>query len=205
MRWRGIPFQPDMVRAIMEGRKTQTRRVLVPQPTQAQDGQYDVHDRRGSWIGAIGTRGHCVSCPYGDIGDGLIVQEAITHDGGFEFLGTRYAIDGAPVLLGGQKVPWTWKPDALPSRHMRRDLARTFLEVTNVRVQRLHAISQDDARAEGYPSDDWARDHGFFSAQYAPVVWYGDLWERVNAARGYGWYVNPWVWAITFTITEKRP
>jgi hypothetical protein len=78
---------------------------------------------------------------------------------------------------------------------MPRIASRILLEITDVRVERLHEISADDCRAEGHPTD-WSRSPDIKVHNDAARDWYMDLWESIN---GHGsWDANPWVWAITF-------
>lgn len=73
--------------------------------------------------------------------------------------------------------------------------ARLWLRVTDVRVERVQDISEDDARAEGYPYFDFATN--------MPVLTdFTSLWDSINAKRGHGWDTNPWVWVITFELAE---
>lgn len=208
---RGILFSTPMVRALKEERKTQTRRVTLPVPPET---------LRHAWYKApvYGWTNETFPaktwekrrCPYGYIGDRLWVRETFAIleisknlDGEIDastwtaaipkkresWLGVQYAADGG-------EGPWR------PSIFMPRWASRFTLEITDVRVQRVREISQEDAKAEGYP-EEWARQNGFVPTR-APVLWYADLWDSINAKRGFGWDVNPWVWAITFKRVDAQ-
>jgi len=102
----------------------------------------------------------------------------------------------------GEGFPW------FPSVHMRRDLSRLALEVAEVRVQRLQDITEEDARAEGVPEEalviKGALKIGDENPKpsethvFSPTYKFAILWNRINAARGFPWASNPWVWAVTF-------
>lgn len=96
-----------------------------------------------------------------------------------------YRADGWEDMQANYDLKWR------PSIHMPRHACRITLEVTNVRVQRIQDISEEDARAEGvYPQD---------AIINASCRWlFRRLWDSINAKRGYGWDANPWVWAVTF-------
>lgn len=188
MKERPIMFSSPMVRAILEGRKTQTRRV-VRQPRR-KDGAKLLPDL----LQKIGV-GH--ACPYGVPGDRLWVRETLKR-GWMPHLLTgeptgadraEYAADGEPVLLELDfDAAWQWQRPTLPAIHMPRWASRLTLEVLSVRVERLQAISEEDALAEGLddcPACDSARDE--FRA----------VWDSINADRA-PWASNPWVWVVEF-------
>lgn len=196
-----ILFKGDMVRAILGGTKTQTRRVIKPQPPEDvgriygpelyEPARYDkngdmypgkpifgIYDEDGEW-GA--------KYPY-CIGDNLWVRETWSNDNGK----IKYRADG-PSLENGYEIGFlstTWRP----SIFMPRSASRITLEITDVRVQRVQDISEDDAFAEGIGEGDWLGD---------PVGEYKILWNIINAKRGYSWESNPWVYAVTFKVLEK--
>jgi hypothetical protein len=169
-RERPILFGGPMVRAILDGRKTQTRRLSAPWrwPQHDDDRAYAV-DR----------------CQYGRVGDRLWVREAIvcTSRSGDDIATANYAADGALCPLDR----WPWQRGRLPGIHMPYGLRRITLEIANVRVQRLQEISEEDARAEGVIP-------GALGGHYAA---FSCLWDDVNGRRA-AWASNPWVWAITF-------
>lgn len=157
-RERPILFRGELVRAILEGRKTQTRRpVKLPSP----DGEVYI-DPGGTIFGpgpyvknykagpdADPPMHPRILCPYGYPGDRLWVREAFTHITG-NGIRVHYRADGEPTDRDGNVLPtepglcrW-W-----PSIHMPRSASRLSLEVVSVRVERLHAITEEDARAEG--------------------------------------------------------
>jgi hypothetical protein len=219
MKERPILFSGAMVRAILEGRKTQTRRVVKPSRAYPFDfvggGPKDgpdwnnpecwgfEHPDHGWWLlkGCAGESDiHQIPCPYGQIGDRLWVRETWSADFAGHYPHDRvwYAADDDRVhdidVRDGVRgiyspesdvhVPFRWRP----SIHMPRWASRITLEVTGVRVERLQSISEADAIAEGcvVGPDRTAR-------------WdYILLWDSLNATRGYGWDVNPWVWVVEF-------
>ena len=182
MKERPILFSGPMVRAILSGAKTQTRRVIKPQPVYLTDfwtpmwgwkedtimGGYDV-----SWCADAPPEAIVEFCPYGKTGDQLWVRETHLVTAGGAVL---YKADH-PDLISGY---------CRPSIHMLRQHSRITLEVTSVRVQRIRDISHQDGRAEVFDSLD-----GFAL-----------LWDRINAKRGYGWHANPWVWAVEFRAVK---
>jgi hypothetical protein len=78
---------------------------------------------------------------------------------------------------------------------MPRWACRLVLEIVNVRLEPLNAISIEDACAEGWPTE-YAKSHA--AEKCYPIAWYGALWDSINAKRGFGWDKNPWVWVIEF-------
>jgi len=177
---RPILFSGPMVRAILEGRKTQTRRMVKPQPAIATPGCFDV-----------------TKCPYGVVGDCIWVREtwARIHDGILHKLdpepdirtphgngwSTVYRADGEPYHWSDYGVPWR------PSIHMPRWASRITLEIVSIRVERLQDIREEGASAEGV---DWGTRRVFA---------FRDLWDSI-----YGnWDANPWVWVVEFRRVEK--
>lgn len=187
MKERPILFSGPMVRALLAGTKTQTRRVVKPS---AMLGGWETgHNARGDitsrWPLACGLKP--ARCPYGQPGDRLWVREAFAGSIAYERHGYPlkewgnklwYVADGEP--RSGQ---WT-RPR--PSIHMPRCLSRITLEVTGVRVERLQDISEADAIAEGIG-------HGDVDAAVAD---YAALWEQINGPGS--WDANPWVWVVSF-------
>lgn len=203
MKERPILFNGDMVRAILDGRKTQTRRMVKPQREgpawsvkPAQNPRYERHTH--DWWLPTGTKPYSAlpSCPYGAVGDRLWVRE--TFSGDFEVEGMKpsewssytpiwYWADGNPPY-----GDWT-KPK--PSLHMPRKACRLVLEITGVRVERLGDISNDDAKAEGYPAEREA-DGGSVDSW----MWFRDLWDGIYPEQTFK--DNPWIWVIEFRRVE---
>jgi hypothetical protein len=192
---RPILFSGPMVRAILDGRKTETRRVCNPQPKNR-----PILDSFGLTVGADPKKdgeewldadcinpGVAMVCKYGYSGDRLWVKETFIYRAQKTAVIRRAELEatdpsevsGVGAMYGG------WKP----SIFMPRWASRITLEITSVRVERLQEISEGDARCEGV--DDEVRD-GFARAAFVK------LWQSINAKRGYGWQSNPWVWVITF-------
>jgi len=203
MRERWILFSGAMVRAILDGRKTQTRRVIKPQPD----------NTLGSFASLLGQR-----CPYGQPGDRLWVREMwrlvrVNAGTNCEFLDVQYRAgfavrsrENCVDMAANQLTSAKWEMGERcafdrwrPSIHMPRWASRITLEVTGIRVDRVQDVSEADARAEGVTAtygtarqDDekrWRADH---RAEFAK------LWDAINAKRGYGWDTNPWVWVVEF-------
>lgn len=177
---RPILFSGPMVRAILEGRKTQTRRVVKlprgivslyrPFPNEPQNVQGVDQD------GLIGWYAVPSACPYGVPGDRLWVRESFARSD-FGKNGYLYRADGELKVI-------SWSP----SIHLPRAACRLVLEVTDVRVQRLQEISDADARAEGCETNVVCPD---VRANYRAV------WDSLNAKRA-PWTSNPWVWVVEF-------
>lgn len=195
-RERPILFSGPMVRAILEGRKTQTRRVVKPQPN-----EYSAHC---GWVGGPSLpegEGACkckpIRYPYGVPGDRLWVKEAIAldfKDG--EYAQSSYVADGDLTKADA----WPWKLKTLPAMFCPRGLSRLTLEVKAVRVERLQEISQADAQEEGMrgPLIDIELDRIVNQVGVSPREAYGRLWDSINAKRGHGRETNPWVWVVEF-------
>ena len=201
---RPILFSADMIRDILEGRKIQTRRVIKDID------KWDIgclrDDRRiGKPIGEVeffyyDDRGYTrIEPPLGRAGDRLWCKEtwAIASwlqpvgDEIHRFEGVRYrATDSADGII-------QWRS----SIHMPRWASRLTLEITEVRVEQVREISHEDIVAEGLPYSlcIYADEEGYkdFDA-IEHVDLFADLWDSINARRGYGWDANPWVWCISF-------
>jgi hypothetical protein len=187
---RPILFQGDMVRALLDGRKGQTRRLVKPQPEVSDKGHL-----MGEWLrkpldGLLlpQLQDITIHCPFGQIGDRLWVRESIVRGYCGDMDMSRYAADGMPTVADA----WPWKRNNLASIHCPRGLSRILLEVTGVRVERLNDISEADAKAEGCePSIVGADlDHLKYRAGYQT------LWERINS--DVIWEANPYVWVVAF-------
>jgi len=190
---RPILFSGAMVRAIIEGRKTQTRRVMKPQfpkdtvyPFADQGKSCIDHPTRG--FGAMPARTSCgadfdnfVKCPCGRVGDTLWVRETWAPHG------ERGAIYQA-TNIAYAVARWH------PSIHMPRWASRLTLEITDIRVQRLQEISSEDAVAEGFYQA--VRESADGIGQDV-IGWYRGVWNSINAKRA-PWSNNPWVWVLTF-------
>ena len=191
-----------MVRALLAGTKTQTRRIAKPV-------------RHPDW-GNLYSPGALVrehepmhvihrACPYGQPGDQLWVRETwldlqgtgierVTGDLG------RYAYAAyTPPGSHGDECRKNYGLKWSPSIHMPRWASRITLEITGVRVERLHDISAEDAIAEGVRvhEDHHGKPRGSI---YSPVQAYRDLWESINGAGS--WEANPWVWVLEFKRVE---
>ena len=179
-----IIFSTEMVRAILDGRKTQTRRIIKPEPNYMKEfGETDDNVKHN-----IAKR----VCPYGQVGDTLWVREALYCDEKGHF--GRYKADNKPV--GGElPLVWCWKTKHLSGRFMPKIQARIFLEITNIRVERVQDISEKDCYAEGITEDEAIK---YWHDGPQPVWAFSDLWDSLNAKRGFGWDKNPFVWCIEF-------
>jgi len=190
-----ILFSGAMVRALLEGTKTQTRRAVKLQ-VQHDDswvgGWKIVHKRVTQALLTFNQLGgkllgsDAAICPYGQPGDRLWVRETFCDldDGEFE-----YRADGE---CDPNVVPrWT------PSIHMPRAASRILLEIVSVRVERLQDISEKDARAEGVTIEN-RHMAGYCAGQFLPpsIRAYRDLWESISGDGNWG--ANPWVWVVEF-------
>lgn len=185
-----IIFSTDMVKAILDGRKTQTRRILRPQPY--------LYIKKWVWAfrkGKLSTDGYWLEhCPYGQVGDRLWVRETWRTERRIDSYSVGNVMDAPSFSLwykttsfGDGTVEFDQQKDGAgkwrPSIHMPRWASRITLEITGIRVERLQEIDYEYNK-EG--CKDWT------SFVY--------LWDSLNAKRGYGWEVNPWVWMIEFKV-----
>lgn len=194
MKERPILFKDEMVRAILAGHKTQTRRIMNPQPSesfQPQIGEYhrtmtDPRDgeqfpSKELFWGASDENEDYPS-PNGKIGDRLWVKETFCD------VGINPAKEKAHAVLrfrADGKEGYVWKP----SIFMKREYSRLPLEIVSVRVERLQEITRGDAMAEGCPFSNMADGPD-------PRQWYREMWESINGKGS--WDKNPWVWVIGF-------
>ena len=192
-----IIFSGEMVKAILEGSKTQTRRII-----KHKDGVDDAYRRQLSlqdtgrekdWI--IETKlGETLErdYPYGTQGDRLWVRETI--DNGRDpknpqVVTPTYRADGSKVKMELAWYQGISKGKTTSSIYMPRWASRITLEIESIRIERLQEITEEDAIAEGiFVESPSVRHIDFF--EY--------LWDSINFSRGYGWQTNPWVWRIQF-------
>jgi len=222
-----ILFNDEMVRAILEGRKTQTRRPIKPQPAECR------------WIDRILTmkwkstifNPHrvkprneiLVGCPYGQPGDRLWVRETfgvispesvgdeqwyqIRQKRSFRIHPESNRVDGIAGAIYRADGEFEFAPGYEkwhPSIHMPRWASRIDLEIASIRVQRVQDISQRDALYEGCPggrSELNRRTVEMLSDSgtgAAMRVWFRQQWNAIYADRGLSWDINPWVWVLVF-------
>lgn len=229
MKERGIIFNAEMVRAILDGRKTQTRRIVKSVPATHNFHGWVMSSTRakdeGKACWAIGDSPLLkepirLNCPLGKVGDRLWVRETwgvVSHEFDDDGLMIDYVPDRPTKVV--REMPYghgyytghvvysadgdfTWGDDDgcidgrscwKPSIHMPRWASRITLEITNVRVERLNDISNDDAKSEGcwYGCGGGVPDKALTPSDQFPTLWeeiYGDG----------SWSSNPWVWVIEF-------
>ena len=174
---RPILFNSQMVQAVLAGTKTQTRRVVKPQPEiyESRHGATSLRWRGGVLDTPLNIAPYQLRqlCPHGAIGDRLWVRETWASD---DSTTAYYRADGETYNAG---LPWR------PSIFMPRWASRLTLEITDVRVERVQDISRKDAKDEGV------------------LLNFHLLWDAINAERGYSWDSNPWVWAISFQRVQQ--
>ena len=197
-----ILFNTEMVQAILDGRKTVTRRCVKPQPSKVRDITIK-EDNKGKYVWGYVDYGDSVAIkdipfPY-QPGDIIYVRETwsdhyVPDDHGKPNLEYCYKADGTDIkgeCLPGENNRW------YPSIHMPKEAARIWLKVTDVRVERLQNMNVHDAIAEGalrYP-EEWIWKEAF-----------QNLWDSTIPKHDldkYGWNANPWVWVIEFERTVK--
>ncbi|HCB0080241.1 TPA: morphogenetic protein [Klebsiella pneumoniae] len=209
---RGMIFNGEMVRAILDGRKTQTRRIVKLQPDE--DGLAKVTN--GPWVD---TSERNYRCPFGDVGDRIWVRET--------FQGPLFDYEQMEAYLedssrfekpefcqyaadGGHRPEYQDADDNLrhgwrPSIHMPRWASRIMLEITDVRVERLNAISEEDARAEGIIDGGCLNcgepePCGCANPEPDATDAFAYLWQSIYGQES--WNANPWVWVLEFKRVE---
>ncbi|MGU5885890.1 hypothetical protein ACV1E2_25900 [Klebsiella pneumoniae] len=199
MKERGMIFNSEMVRAILDGRKTQTRRLV-----KGTDGavkfckEWDINGEEIFVV--LGEKDHtgmnpvlgAISCPFGAVGDRIWVRETWAEAGAsapdLKLYRANYP-EHVPSIYENvppaEEIRWT------PSIHMPRTASRILLEITDVRVERLRSMSQDDARAEGVIAASGPMEAGLA---------FRELWDSIYGEES--WKANPWVWVIEFKRVE---
>lgn len=198
-RERPILFSGAMVRAILDGQKTQTRRVIKTYQDERCPGWLFAKVRGGLVAGIQEGeliepyRGIVTLNPYGDKGDRLWVRETWMCD---EY-GRRHQSQGMVHYRADAESAGAWRP----SIFMPRWASRITLEITSVRVERLQEISERDVVAEGIGQYTFAR--GAISDNPPDTRWkFIELWDEINSKRGYGWDSNPFVWVVSFALAR---
>lgn len=216
---RPILFSAAMVKAILDGSKTQTRRAVKGNPVDMVRLMHKVAALDG-YDEPTGFYGFCpsprvirkhVRCPYGQPGDRLWVRETWGYTGH-----GVWTIGDARMASGNGKAVYRADGDAgvggwFPSIHMPREFSRISLRVTDVRVERLHDISEADAKAEGVEIDEetgayWGAEGGGVmpgaTSRYSrATLAFADIWRSINGEAS--WVANPWVWAVSFTVEKS--
>lgn len=188
MKERPIIMGAESVRAILEGRKTQSRRAIKPQPKfiGAPNVPFKTDDANPKGI---------INCPYGKVGDRLWVRETVFFETFHQQSDEELERDGFNPNIG----VWVYRADNhdyptitanwTSPMFMPREASRITLEITDIRVERVQDITEEDAIAEGVES-------------FNTVASYSYLWDSLNAKRGYPWESNPWVWVVTFEVVR---
>ncbi|WP_416406559.1 hypothetical protein RCH27_08875 [Paracidovorax citrulli] len=207
MKERPILFSAPMVRALLAGSKTQTRRPLKPQPAPNHP-----HDGGTKWVlkdglhVPVGSVGHLsvrekqgLRCPYGQPGDRLWVREAWRTVAEADALPPRDLNEAHRIWNEADAPHQPGAGKLRPGMFMPRWASRTILDVTAVRVERLQDISDEDCVAEGCGATKDAIGVHFTTppAETIPRGMFRDLWESINGPGS--WDANPWVWAVTFS------
>ncbi|HBX6081507.1 TPA: hypothetical protein ACHTYV_000670 [Klebsiella pneumoniae] len=236
---RGMIFNGEMVRALLSGRKTQTRRIV-----KGTDGavkfckEWDINGKEVFVV--LGEKDHtgmnpvlgAISCPFGAVGDRIWVRETwatLGNEDGccIDWEGNlckgdersaariyRASCKQRPGDYGLWSIPDDayWKPHTKehkfegawrPSIHMPRWASRILLEITDVRVERLNSISQEDAQAEGLELTGWRptySDPDSGGEVMTPYDNFAELWSSIYGDES--WKANPWVWVISFERVE---
>ena len=207
MKEHGLIVATSGVQAIFDGRKTQTRRVMKPQPElipadvpQDKEQPYWWSCRAVQSMVRLPDDMGCMPsfCPYGQVGDKLWVKETYVIEADMDYgysnqpIPHYKATEPEPNIVRGSQGDLDDTTKWSPSIFMPRWASRITLEITGVRVERLQEIPWQDCKKEGVVPE--------IGSIYCET-WreaFEKLWDSLNAKRGYGWNTNPWVWVITF-------
>ena len=172
-----------MVRAILDQTKTQTRRLILPEPDRI---------KRIARVQRAMRDGEFIRCKFGAPGDRLWVRERWAMDGQqVVFVAdTACGLKAAGALPQAANGLQRWRPSYM----MPRPACRIVLEITSLRIEHLANITRTDARAEGFPRDGASDD---------PIAWFRDLWDGLCKPE-HAWSKNPWVWVIGFHRLETE-
>lgn len=212
---RPIIMTGESVVGILNKSKFQTRRVVNPQPLVDTTGKglIDTYWLGKPFNGLLLPKisDMPIHCPYGQIGDRLWVRE--TWQSGKPALPNGYGFVPAQKPKRGQKIIYRadvddWIPSMTwrPPMFMPRWASRITLEIVDVRVERVQDISGEDAAAEGITLPRCGCEVCIHSSQMCPadqsahILAYAEVWDEINAKRGFGWRSNPWVWVLSFRL-----
>jgi len=222
--YHGIPivgrmplFTADNRQAIRDDRKTQTRRIMVPQPASDIAGFMNCgtngwNSYRINETGEVEYLNQYQRCRYGKPGDVRCMTEPLMRiDDTACYRDDYKGYFGIPVisLLTSKPLKWRWKRDHLSPIHMPTEAARAVCKIVDIRIERLQEISEEDAFAEGIEPYNTYRDQCdsegefMYSEPWQDVVGpFSALWDSINEKRGYGWNVPQLVWVIEFEKLE---
>lgn len=191
---KGILFSTEMVKAILEDRKTQTRRVVKDEFCR-------------EWLAAFpeGKRSLPKYCPYGKPGDLLYVRETWCNPTGSEIDSSSicYKADWSEGITSHKKNKGIWKP----SLHLPKAGSRIWVMIEDIRVERVQEISEEDAKSEGIRriGTDSEMSYKSYAVNYEvgvfPYVSFLTLWQKINGRDS--WDANPWVWVVKFRVLSK--
>lgn len=206
MKERPILFNSEMVRAVLDGRKTQTRRVMT-EKHRIKGPVSKVLSIFHTALLCFGKKTERYKCPYGKIGDQMWVRETFTTKDD----------DGDPLHGIIYKASWKFESTGLkwtPSIFMPRWASRIQLEIIDIRIERVQDMSLSDARAEGIVQTygdffgnipKWAGDIEHEYVNRNSKENFSRLWNSINEKRGFSWESNPWVWVVEFKrINHER-
>lgn len=192
-----ILFNTAMVKAILEGRKTQTRRIIKPQPTNPRWNNV-------GWLGWDDGHGYRMKPPCME-GDVLWVRETwcnpypenplvpFAYKADFPMHWDADQTEhGDPIIIAAEEMKWK------PSIHMPKEAARIFLKVKDVRIEKLWAMDEEAAIAEGFEDSPAGTD--------SPLQRFSELWDKTikrDDLREFGYHADPWVWVIEFERCEE--
>lgn len=199
MKERPILMTPENAQKVHDGVKTQTRRLNgLEEVNSSKLWDYPQMQESGVAVFLDSTQANPfnnaldVKCPYGKVGDRLWIREALHRRGD-----VMCYFDGIPVQQEGIVWPSHIEKSTIPSIHMPRWACRTVVEITEIRVERLQDISEEDARAEGCaPHAPSGRDGRVYRRPFEC------LWESINGKES--WQQNPWVWVIGMKKIGQR-
>ncbi|WP_394650391.1 hypothetical protein [uncultured Deinococcus sp.] len=202
---RPILFSGPMIHALLDGSKTQTRRVVKLPKWIASEEHGQAMQALAKHPAGVSMRGPCDGlrtflCPYGKVGDRLWVRET------WNFSDASTLSEPKAIYRAGDERSIS-DPNWRPSIFMPRWASRILLEITDVRVERLQAISEKDARAEGAAAEFEVNVAEFVHGRKLPAsthyLGFKHLWKEINGRES--WDANPWVWAVSFRLIAPAP
>ena len=200
-----ILFSAEMVRAIQDLRKTQTRRIVKPKRnSRCRMSLFNaIAHISGKWFGVdfnnVPFINDLIEQPKCKPGDILWVRETWAPCATIDSWIDDKKLYAYKTDYSEKEVVWKWHP----SIFMPREAVRIFLRVTNVRVERLHDITENDARNEGVKDPYDYQEPSYYNQPHVRGMEinksaFAGLWDSLNAKRGYGWQTNCWVWVYEF-------